>query len=168
LLIRARIVDFDWRVSREILRWQPDLLHAHDANTLKIAMRCRSRAGVPFVYDAHELWEHRNAVRTARARATERRLLDRATRVMAGSVTVSPGIQNWMVDRYQLTVPPVLVRNIPPAPTNPASRSGDGCVNWRTCRPLLKFLSMSVGSRQGADSPKRSAPWPCFRTTFTW
>ena len=124
LLIRARIVDFDWRVSREILRWQPDLLHAHDANTLKIAMRCRSRAGVPFVYDAHELWEHRNAVRTARARASERRLLDRATRVMAGSVTVSPGIQNWMVDRYQLTVPPVLVRNIPPAPTNPASRSG--------------------------------------------
>ncbi|MEV8250820.1 glycosyltransferase [Microbacterium sp. NPDC076768] len=114
------------RTSRSaIIDWRPHLVHAHDANTLEIAMDVRRSTGVPFVYDAHELWEERNARRGRAARRRERRLLDRASKVMAGSITVSPSIQRWMTDRYDLAAPPILVRNIPHATTKiPAQELG--------------------------------------------
>lgn len=116
-LLALRLRDFERRAAKAVAQWRPDLVHAHDANTLTVAMRVQRRRGTPFVYDAHELWEERNAQRGERARRAERKLLDRATALMAGSVTVSPGIQDWMTERYDLSEPPVLVRNIPRAPT---------------------------------------------------
>lgn len=118
-----RRASFDRRTSAAIVRWRPELIHAHDANTLRAAMRASRRTGAPFVYDAHELWEQRNAKLSAFGRWRERRLLDRATRRMAGSVTVSPGIQDWMRERYRLTEAPTLVRNIPQSTQTAGSRS---------------------------------------------
>lgn len=123
--------DFRRAAVREIVAWQPHLLHAHDANTLDIAMDVHRRTDTPFVYDAHELWEQRNARRGAIARKQERRLLDRATVEMAGSVTVSPSIQRWMTDRYGLANEPVLVRNIPHANSAPPSKE-QGCLRTLT------------------------------------
>lgn len=116
-----RSMDFQRRAVRSIRGWQPDLVHAHDANTLGVAMQVKKRSGVPFVYDAHELWEERNAQRTAGQKRKERRLLDAATKVMAGSITVSPSIQDWMTQRYDLVESPILVRNIPLARTSIAA-----------------------------------------------
>lgn len=117
----VRATDFRVRAVKSIRSWNPDLVHAHDANTLDVAMRLRRDVGVPFVYDAHELWEERNAQRTERQKRRERRLLDEATQLMAGSITVSPSIQEWMTKRYNLTERPILVRNIPLARTSEAS-----------------------------------------------
>ncbi|MGF3055835.1 glycosyltransferase [Microbacterium sp. YY-01] len=117
-----RAADFRRRAARSIRAWKPDLVHAHDANTLEVAIDVQRRSGVPFVYDAHELWEERNAVRTPRQALAEKKLLDEASALMAGSITVSPGIQDWMTQRYQLRESPILVRNIPHARTQPASR----------------------------------------------
>lgn len=120
-----RDTDFRIRAARGISRWQPDIVHAHDANTLSVAMMVRKRTGAPFVYDAHELWEMRNAARSERARGRDRRLLDRGTRQMAGSITVSPSIQEWMTDRYALAKRPILVRNVPPrAAASPRREDG--------------------------------------------
>lgn len=119
-----RAADFQRAATRAIVQWRPALVHAHDANTLEIAMAVQRKTLAPFVYDAHELWEERNARRGGWARAAERRLLDRATSRMAGSVTVSPSIQRWMTDRYGLAAPPVLVRNIPRAQPMPMPERG--------------------------------------------
>lgn len=124
VVIDARHRDFSRRAVSAIREWQPDLLHAHDANTLEVALRLQRSSGTPFVYDAHELWEERNAVRSDRVKRAEQLLLNRATERMQGSITVSPGIQNWMTERYGLRQPPTLVRNIPHAAPTPARQDG--------------------------------------------
>jgi len=119
----VRRMSFERRATAAVLAWKPDLVHAHDANTLRVALAVQRRAGVPFVYDAHELWEERNARRGRYTRWAERRLLELASRRMGGSVTVSPGIRDWMTDRYGLADPPILVRNIPLSDGEPPSRA---------------------------------------------
>ncbi|MBN8423804.1 glycosyltransferase [Microbacterium esteraromaticum] len=124
LVIKVREADFRRRAVKAIQLWAPDIVHAHDANTLEVAMRVKRRCHTPFVYDAHELWEMRNAVRSKARQRRDRRMLDVATASMAGSVTVSPGIQRWMQERYGLAEAPVLVRNVPPLAAVPPSRAG--------------------------------------------
>lgn len=111
--LRAR---FDRITTTNVVAWKPDLVHAHDANTLRVALNLNQQHGVPFVYDAHELWEERDSlVRGTREESDDRKLLDNATAVAAGIVTVSPSVASWMTDRYDLSVSPTLVRNVPPA-----------------------------------------------------
>ena len=105
---------------KALAAWGPDLVHANDANTLAPA----SRLGVPVVYDSHELWTHRN-VKGPRpvAEVVERLSERRHARRAAGVVTVSPSIAEWLHRTYRLSSEPVLVRNIPSAPTAPPSPS---------------------------------------------
>jgi glycosyltransferase involved in cell wall biosynthesis len=101
--------------TRAIRAWGPDLLHAHDANTLMVVGRAARQLKVPFVYDSHELWTQRN-VTFSRPLAQrlegpmERYWIRRA----AGVITVSAGIAHWLQDEYGLSQTPALVRNIPP------------------------------------------------------
>lgn len=134
----VRRVSFERRAAAAVRAWAPDLVHAHDANTLRIALAVQRRTGVPFVYDAHELWEERNAVRGRLARWGERRLLERAARRMGGSVTVSPGIRDWMTERYRLAAPPILVRNIPVS---------DGVVPSREAGRLRELAGLGEDAR---------------------
>jgi len=112
-------------IQAQIIAWAPDLIHAHDANTLYPAGRSAKKLGVPFVYDSHELWTHRNRVsvseslRRKEARS-ERYWARRAARV----ITVSPSIAQWLKKRYRLHELPELVRNIPPFDGHLPSREG--------------------------------------------
>lgn len=110
-----RLASFWRRASRALVRWQPDIIHAHDANTLVPAMSAARALSVPFLYDSHELWTHRN-VRTDRPFATRfERLYERiGARRAAAIVTVSPSIAQWLQKRFRLAETPALVRNIPP------------------------------------------------------
>jgi len=106
---------FWFRGVRAVRAWRPDLIHAHDANTLMV-VGCAARSlKVPFVYDSHELWTQRN-IATSRPIASrlegpmERYWIRRA----AGVITVSDSIAHWLQDKYGLTTTPSLVRNIPP------------------------------------------------------
>ena len=105
---------------KALAAWGPDLVHANDANTLAPA----SRLGVPVVYDSHELWTHRN-VKGPRpvAQVVEKLSERRHARRAAGVVTVSPSIAEWLHRTYRLSAEPVLVRNVPPAPSAPADPS---------------------------------------------
>ncbi len=81
------------------------------------------RTGAALVYDAHELWRHRNVrdrpVGKHVEALTERVVIRRAD----GVITVSPSIARWLQRTYRLRELPTLVRNIPAAgePTDPAS-----------------------------------------------
>lgn len=102
-------------VMRAVRAWHPDLVHAHDANTLMAVGLVARALEVPFVYDSHELWTKRN-VSGSRPLASrlegpmERYWIRRA----AGVITVSANIAKWLEDHYRLKTTPTLVRNIPP------------------------------------------------------
>ncbi len=116
---------FDRVTTANVIEWKPDVVHAHDANTLNVALKVNEQTGVPFVYDAHELWEERGSlVRGTKEDSADRQLLDRATGLAAGLVTVSPSVAGWMRRRYELPESPVLVRNVPPNSDAPDRSTG--------------------------------------------
>lgn len=87
------------------------VFHAHDLNTLHLAVTCAQRVGAQVVYDAHELHGARSrstARERQRAQRRERSLLPKADVV----VTASPGYAAWMTDRYGIETPRVLL-NVP-------------------------------------------------------
>lgn len=95
-------------------RFEPDVVHANDGNTLAPAIVLRAVCGSRIVYDSHELWLHRN-VRPDRWIAP---LVEAATerlgvRLADAVITVSPSIAGWLQCHYGLAEPPYLVRNIP-------------------------------------------------------
>ncbi|MBG6239543.1 glycosyltransferase involved in cell wall biosynthesis [Mycetocola sp. CAN_C7] len=102
------------RARSHMAAWGPDLIHAHDANTLVAALSASRRLGIPYVYDSHELWTERN-IRADRPVAKRfERLYERIGAKRAGAVvTVSPSIADWLKKRFRLKARPVLVRNIP-------------------------------------------------------
>jgi len=103
--------------ARSAAAWKPDIVHANDGNTLAPAMWVARACGAKIVYDAHELWRHRN-VRTDRpvAPLVEAAIEKFAIARAAGVITVSPSIATWLLKAYDLPVRPTLVRNIPRAP----------------------------------------------------
>lgn len=110
--------------ARAAVAWEPDVVHANDGNTLAPAWWVARQAGASVVYDAHELWRHRN-VRQDRPVAphVEAALESLVIRRAAGVVTVSPSIAHWLQAAYDLPVLPTLVRNIPRRADDPAQPS---------------------------------------------
>jgi len=122
-LARTAILVHYWAMAvREGRRRRPDVVHANDGNTLVPGRLIARRSGAALVYDAHELWRHRNVrdrpVGKHVEALTERVVIRRAD----GVVTVSPSIARWLQRTYRLRELPTLVRNIPAAgePTDPA------------------------------------------------
>jgi glycogen(starch) synthase len=113
---RAR-VEAGWRagaaaeVDAYLQHDPPDVVHAHDYNTLELAAAVADRTGAALVYDAHELWAGRARVgrpeplRRRRGAAREDALLARADLVL----TVSEGIAERLRARGARRV--VVVRN---------------------------------------------------------
>jgi glycosyltransferase involved in cell wall biosynthesis len=90
-------------------RLAADVYHAHDLNTLSLAVRVAHRVGAAVVYDSHELQTGREALRWSRfdwwywARE-ERRLIHVARRVL----TVSDSIADALAARYRIRRPLVV------------------------------------------------------------
>lgn len=108
-----------------ILRSRPDVIHAHDANSLVPAMIGAQLTGAALVYDSHELWRHRN-VRPDRWLAPSLDALVETIGIRAADavITVSPSIVSWLQGTYSLPRPPALVRNVPVAAQRPQRRDG--------------------------------------------
>jgi glycosyltransferase involved in cell wall biosynthesis len=123
---RAR-VEAAWRagaaaaVDAYLEQGAPDVVHAHDYNTLELAAAVAERTGAALVYDAHELWAGRARVgrpeplRRRRAAAREDALMARADLVL----TVSQGISERLRTRGAGRV--VVVRNSFPAVVDEAA-----------------------------------------------
>lgn len=142
---------FDRITTASVIEWHPDLVHAHDANTLQIALNLSIDHGVPFVYDAHELWEGRGSrVRGGREEENDSLLLNKATAVASGIVTVSPGVADWMTTRYNLHEPPLLVRNIPATVdlSNAPERGLRALAGLRTDTKVVVYVGI-VGPNRG-------------------
>jgi glycosyltransferase involved in cell wall biosynthesis len=94
---------------------RPDVVHAHDFNTLELAAKTAARTGAALVYDSHEFWRGRarhgrpEPLRRRRAAAREDALLPRADLVL----TVSEGIAERLRGSGAPRV--VVVRNSFPA-----------------------------------------------------
>ncbi|MEZ5934508.1 MAG: glycosyltransferase [Alphaproteobacteria bacterium] len=102
----------------------PDVVHAHDLDTLFAGWLGAHRAKAALVYDAHELETDRNLPmvpfeKTYRA-FVERLLIRRCDAV----ITVSDSIADHLAKRYRLTRPTVVL-NAPAAEAAAAERDGD-------------------------------------------
>jgi glycosyltransferase involved in cell wall biosynthesis len=114
-----RLFAYARQLEEVLVAGRPDILHAHDSNALLPVGRAARRLGIPFVYDAHDLWTGRPRRGRSRLyfaasqlyfRILERRLLPRA----AAHLTVSPPIARYLERAYRL--PEVtLVPNYAPA-----------------------------------------------------
>jgi len=109
-----RTYPFFWRRARQLLlEARPDAYHAHDLDTLWPASRAAHRRDVPLIYDSHEFWTEqsslvgRPAIRTF-WRQLEKRLIDRAHRVIAVSDSIAGALQT----RYRLQ-DVIVLRNLP-------------------------------------------------------
>lgn len=102
-------------IGAHALSMAPDVVHCHDTNTLGIGTAVAQRLGIPYVYDAHELYPDSlmqrpfqgSAPVQAYLRHQERRLVPGAAAV----ITVSDGLSRVLCERYG--VAPVVVANCP-------------------------------------------------------
>jgi glycosyltransferase involved in cell wall biosynthesis len=131
---RAR-VEAAWRRNAAALvdAWRaggpPDVVHAHDFNTLELAADVADRTGAALVYDTHEWWSGRlrpgrpTPWADRRQRARERALGARADLVVTVSKPIARRLRAWGWPRV------VVVRNtFPGPPRTPEQRARPGGV----------------------------------------
>ena len=102
---------------------RPEIVHAHDLNTLRAAFVVADSSGAQVVYDSHELAVARNQV-SERGNRRARRLEDRLVPRCAAVITASPGYSRHLHLRYgcdplSLLNVPDLVRDVPRLPQLP-------------------------------------------------
>jgi len=149
-----RFVVHEWRLARRLRSLRPTVLHAHDTNALVPVALTARRLGVPFVYDAHDLWLGRP--RRERGRLyfrlsqlyygfVERRLIPRA----AATLTVSPPIVGHLRRVYRLPIVH-LVPNYPEAGTPPERRELSdlpGAEGIDRAKPVVLYLGGLMAGR---------------------
>lgn len=110
---------------QQAIAWQPDIVHAHDWDSLIIASRAAQQAGSKLIYDSHEFASgmHRERLywqmtMSQAIKRLEAKHIRRADLV----VTVSPGIATALKSLHGLAEEPTVIRNLPayqPAPVAP-------------------------------------------------
>ncbi len=149
-----RFIVHEARLARVIRNLRPDVIHAHDSNALlPVALAARA-LGVPFVYDAHDLWlgrprRERSVVYFALNQLyytfIERAFVPSA----AAAMTVSRPIADHLARRYGL--PSVsLVPNYPEPPGelerhDLRSLHGGGGIGAET--PIVLYLGGLMAGR---------------------
>jgi len=144
----ARFLGYWSRAFRVGLALRPDVVHAHDLDTLPAAWAVARATGARLVYDAHELYCETSSMPPGQRplwRALEARLAPRCDAI----VTVSPSIAAELARRYGVAEP-TIVLNCPPRRAAATSRR------------LRDALSLPDGVRivlyQGGLTPTRGLP----------
>ena len=128
-----------------------DLIYANDVHTLPAAAWVAALRGVPFLYDARELYEDEDAALSAVQRQARRSVERRLIRRAAAVVTVNELLAQTLARRYAIA-PPVVVRNVAPrcALTLPTEPGPAGTLR-------LLYQSANIGLRQeGTDDLLRA------------
>lgn len=111
--------DWYYRCYRLLRDERFDVVHAHDLNTLPVAVALARRSGARLIYDSHELYPDVSTLSKTESRvwrALERPLIRRADEV----ITVCASIADELVSRYRIG-PPHILLNCPPAPLRAVS-----------------------------------------------
>lgn len=104
-----------------------DVVHAHDFTALRAGAELAARAGVPLIYDTHELWSGRpreyrpTPLLDRRERAVESRLGGGAAAVL----TVGEGVAQALRTRYGWDHVTVVRNTFPAADPGPDGATGD-------------------------------------------
>lgn len=152
-------------LMRALTATRPDIIHAHDSDTLDPVGGVARRLGVPYVYDAHDLWLGRIFRGRSRAylalfkayyRWVERTFLPRA----AGWVTVSAPIARHLEREYRIG-PVEVVANVPERPTGTREvrdlRTLPGAERVPPDVPLILYLGLVISGR-GIDELVAAMP----------
>lgn len=144
---------------------RPDVIHAHDSETLEPVGTVARRLGIPFVYDAHDLWLGRLfrgrsrmyvALFKAYYRWVERTFLPRAS----GWMTVSGPIARHLERAYDIG-PVEIVANVPERPTGPVEvcdlRMLPGAERIPPGVPIILYLGLVISGR-GIDELVAALP----------
>ncbi len=104
---------FSVRALHVSLGLRPDVVHAHDLVTLSCGYAISQAAGVPLIYDAHELETHTNYWGLSQSNRRwiafyEETLCQEARAV----ITVCESIADWLRDHYEIDRP-IVVHNSP-------------------------------------------------------
>jgi glycosyltransferase involved in cell wall biosynthesis len=98
-----------WRMALAAWRARPDVVHAHDLNTLEAGARAARWSHAKLVYDSHEISPGLPSVRDPeRVIRAERALIGRADAV----IHTTPMRAAWAADTYRIAMPAV-IRNVP-------------------------------------------------------
>jgi glycosyltransferase involved in cell wall biosynthesis len=130
-----------------------DVVHAHDFTALEVGDRLARGAGVPLVYDSHELWSGRPRVgrptplQARRERALEAELGARAAAV----ITVGDGVARALRAAYgwhhvhvvRNTFPLLEAADAPPLPPTPA-----GALYAGRLAPYRELETIAAASRE--------------------
>lgn len=108
------IPQFWWRAWIELCRLQPDVVHAHDLDTLPVAVAYRARTGARVVFDAREYYP--GMVQASVGRPLSR-ALDALERWLIPQVDAVLTVGERLAQRYQeLGTPTWIVHNAQPLP----------------------------------------------------
>lgn len=107
VLHMARQVVMQQQMVRAMVALRPDVVHAHDLNTLIPALQAARRARVPLIYDAHEFNMDR-IDQNNWLRPVFRRIEGRALARAAGVIVPSDGIARALARFYRVARPAVL------------------------------------------------------------
>jgi len=96
------------RIHTQVVAFSPDIVHAHDLNTLEVAVALKKELGIPLVYDSHEIASDRNhhtAAQKRKSETDERRLLLDVDHV----IMVSYGCAQYTTEKYGIALPTVIM-----------------------------------------------------------
>lgn len=133
----------DNRMRVAAMSVSPDVIHAHDLDTLEVGVDISSIRNIPLIYDSHEIASQRNhhsAARKRRSYDVEKKLITAVDRM----IMVSRGCAEYTAEIYNIATPDVIM-NCPDLP--------DGSSQQRSLRKALDipdsdFLVVHQGSLQ--------------------
>ena len=133
---------------RFVLKFNPDILHCHDLETLKTGVMIKKKIGCRLVYDSHEFEQNKNPpadrLTNLYIRRHERELLANVDHV----VTVGDDIADRLQAIYKLKSRPVVVHN---CPRYTSKHDKDACVNLIDDKFIYKLYTSAEEAFDNLD-----------------
>jgi glycosyltransferase involved in cell wall biosynthesis len=98
----------DLRMKTLVLQFKPDVIHAHDLETLELASDIKQELGISLIYDSHEIASERNhhsPAQKKKAGIKEARLIYNADSI----IMVSNGCAQFTAEKYGVPLPAVIM-----------------------------------------------------------
>lgn len=106
----------------DIKKFDPDVIHCHDAPTLPIGLALKKDFNVKVVFDSHEIYEEMANMPASRSRMAVNYQKE-ASPELAGMITVNDHIATYLHDKYKFPKP-VVVCNATLLPETPPIDDG--------------------------------------------